>query len=119
MRLYTFRLIGKNYDTFAPMGPCIVTADELPDPGNVQLRTLVNGKVLQEGSTDQWVFPLGELLAFLSGIMTLEAGDIVTTGTPAGVGVFRRPQVFLHGGDNVVLEVEGIGRLENPVIDEE
>ncbi len=110
--------LGKNFDTFAPMGPCIVTADELPDPGNVQLRTLVNGQVLQEGSTDQWVFPLGELLAFLAGIMTLEAGDVVTTGTPAGVGVFRKPQVFLHAGDHVVLEVAGIGRLENPVIDE-
>jgi 2-keto-4-pentenoate hydratase/2-oxohepta-3-ene-1,7-dioic acid hydratase in catechol pathway len=111
--------LGKNFDTFAPLGPCIVTADEIPAPGNLRLRSSVNGKVLQDGSTSDWVFPLPRLLAALSAVMTLEPGDVVSTGTPAGVGVFRKPQVFLQPGDVVVLEVEGIGRLENPVVAEE
>jgi 2-keto-4-pentenoate hydratase/2-oxohepta-3-ene-1,7-dioic acid hydratase in catechol pathway len=110
--------LGKNFDTFAPIGPCIVTADELTDPTNLRLRTWVNGELLQDGSTSEWVFTLPYLLAFLSNVMTLEPGDIVTTGTPAGVGVFRNPQVFLKPGDMVALEVEGIGRLENPVVAE-
>jgi 2,4-didehydro-3-deoxy-L-rhamnonate hydrolase len=110
--------LGKNFDTFAPIGPCIVTADELADPANLRLRTLVNGQLLQDGTTSDWVFALPYLLAFLSNVMTLEPGDIVTTGTPAGVGVFRKPQVFLKPGDAVVLEVEGIGRLANPVVAE-
>ncbi|MES4793138.1 MAG: FAA hydrolase family protein, partial [Chloroflexota bacterium] len=108
--------LGKNFDTFAPMGPCLVTADEIPDPTNLRLRTLLNGQVRQEGSTSDWVFPLPQLLSFLSRVMTLEPGDVVTTGTPAGVGVFRRPPIFLQPGDTVVLEVEGIGRLENPIV---
>ncbi len=111
--------LGKNFDTFAPIGPCIVTADEIPDPAHVKLRTSVNGKVLQDGSTQDWVYPLPELLSALSQVMTLEPGDIVTTGTPAGVGYFQQPQVFLQAGDVVTLEVEGIGRLVNPVIAEE
>ena len=111
--------LGKNFDTFAPMGPCIVTADELADPASLRLRTYLNGALLQDGSNREWVFPLARLLAFLSEVMTLEPGDVVTTGTPAGVGVFRRPQVFLRPGDRVALEIEGIGRLENPVVAEE
>jgi 2,4-didehydro-3-deoxy-L-rhamnonate hydrolase len=107
--------LGKNFDTFCPLGPCIVTRDELRDPGNVKLRSVLNGKVMQDGSTGDWVFPLPKLLSFLSGNMTLEPGDVVSTGTPAGVGVFRKPQVFLKPGDVVRLEVEGIGVLENPV----
>lgn len=107
--------LGKNFDTFCPIGPCIVTPDELPNPGNLKLRSLLNGKVMQDGSTADWVFPLPTLLSFLSGIMTLEPGDVVSTGTPAGVGVFRKPPVFLHPGDVVRLEIEGIGILENPV----
>jgi 2-keto-4-pentenoate hydratase/2-oxohepta-3-ene-1,7-dioic acid hydratase in catechol pathway len=107
--------LGKNFDRFCPLGPCIVTRDELPNPGNVKLRSLVNGNVMQDGSTADWVFPLPKLLSFLSGMMTLEPGDVVSTGTPAGVGVFRKPQVFLNAGDVVRLEIEGIGVLENPV----
>jgi 2-keto-4-pentenoate hydratase/2-oxohepta-3-ene-1,7-dioic acid hydratase in catechol pathway len=107
--------LGKNFDTFAPMGPCIVTRDELPEPGNCRLRTLLNGQVMQDGSTKDWLFSLPRLLSFLSRVMTLEPGDVVTTGTPAGVGVFRQPKVFLQPGDVVTLEIEGIGRLENPV----
>jgi 2,4-diketo-3-deoxy-L-fuconate hydrolase len=108
--------LGKNFDTFAPMGPSLVTPDELPDPGNVRLRTLVHGRILQDDTTADWVFPLPRLLSFLSSVMTLEPGDVVSTGTPAGVGYFRNPQVFLQPGDTVTLEVEGIGQLENPVI---
>lgn len=111
--------LAKNFDTFAPMGPCIVTADELPEPAELRLRTSVNGRVLQDGSNSDWVFPLPRLLSFLSAVMTLEPGDVVTTGTPAGVGVFQRPQVFLKPGDRTVLEIDRIGRLENPVVAEE
>ena len=110
--------LGKNFDTFCPLGPCVVTKDELPNPGNVPLRSFLNGKVMQDGTTADWVFPLPELLGRLSEIMTLEPGDIVSTGTPAGVGVFRKPQVFLKPGDSVRLEIDGIGALENPVIAE-
>jgi 2-keto-4-pentenoate hydratase/2-oxohepta-3-ene-1,7-dioic acid hydratase in catechol pathway len=108
--------LGKNFDTFAPMGPCLVTPDEIPDPSNLRLRALVNGQVLQDGTTKDWVFTLPRLLSFLSSVMTLEPGDVVSTGTPAGVGYFRKPQVFLQPGDVVTLEVEGVGRLENPVV---
>jgi 2,4-didehydro-3-deoxy-L-rhamnonate hydrolase len=107
--------LGKNFDTFCPLGPCIVTRDELPDPPHVKLRSYVNDKLMQDGSTADWVFPLPRLLSFLSGVMTLEPGDVVSTGTPAGVGVFRKPQVSLKPGDVVRLEIEGIGTLENPV----
>jgi 2,4-diketo-3-deoxy-L-fuconate hydrolase len=110
--------LGKNFDTFAPLGPCIVTADELARPDSLRLRTILNGQVVQDGSTSEWLFALPYMLAFLSNIMTLEPGDIVTTGTPAGVGYFRRPQLFLRPGDVVALEIEGIGRLENPVVAE-
>jgi len=111
--------LGKNFDTFSPLGPCIVTKDELPDPGNVRLRSLLNGKIMQDGTTADWVFQLPELLARLSDVMTLEPGDVVSTGTPAGVGVFRKPQVFLKPGDVVRLEIDGIGVLENAVIADE
>ena len=110
--------LGKNFDTFCPMGPCMVTTDQLTNPGNVRLRSLINGQVMQDGSTSDWVFPLPALLSRLSQIMTLEPGDVVSTGTPAGVGVFRKPPLFLKPGDTVRLEIDGIGNLENPVIGE-
>ena len=107
--------MGKNYDTFAPMGPCIVTADEIPDPSVLGLRTWLNGKLMQDGTNRDWCFQLPHLLAWLAGAMTLEPGDIVTTGTPSGVGYFRKPQVFLSPGDVVRLEIDEIGSLTNPV----
>jgi 2,4-diketo-3-deoxy-L-fuconate hydrolase len=110
--------LGKNFDTFAPMGPCLVTPDEIRDPADLRLRSLVNGRVLQDSSTRDWVFPLPVLVASLSRVMTLEPGDVVTTGTPAGVGVFRKPPIFLKPGDTALLEIERVGRLENPVIAE-
>jgi 2,4-didehydro-3-deoxy-L-rhamnonate hydrolase len=100
--------LGKNFDTFCPLGPCIVTKDELPDLANVRLRSFVNGKMMQDGTTADWVFALPDLLSRLSSVMTLEAGDIVSTGTPAGVGVFKKPPVFLKPGDVARQEIDGI-----------
>jgi len=108
--------IGKNLAGYAPIGPCIVTADEMTRPDDVALRTRLNGRTLQDGSTSDWLFPLPRLLSFLSGFMPLEPGDIVTTGTPAGVGVFRNPQVFMQAGDVVEIEAEGIGVLRTPIV---
>jgi 2-keto-4-pentenoate hydratase/2-oxohepta-3-ene-1,7-dioic acid hydratase in catechol pathway len=108
--------LGKNFDGFCPLGPCLVTADEIPRPETLRLRTLLNGEVMQDSTNADWVFPLPRLLSALSHVMTLEPGDVVSTGTPRGVGTFRDPQVFLKAGDRVVLEIDGIGRLENPVV---
>jgi len=109
-------VMGKNFDTFCPIGPCMVTADEIPDPSKLRLRSLLNGQVMQDGTNADWCFPLPRLLAWLSQAMTLEPGDLVSTGTPAGIGWFRKPQVFLKPGDVVRLEIDGIGVLENPVV---
>lgn len=107
---------GKNFDRFAPIGPCIVTSDELTGPDKVRLWTRLNGKVMQDGSTADWLFSLPRLVGYLAGVMTLEPGDIVTTGTPAGVGYFRKPQIFLKPGDVVEIEAEGIGVLRNTIV---
>jgi 2-keto-4-pentenoate hydratase/2-oxohepta-3-ene-1,7-dioic acid hydratase in catechol pathway len=109
-------VMGKSFDTFCPIGPCLVTADEIPDPSKLRLRTLLNGQVMQDGTNADWCFPLPRLLAWLSQAMTLEPGDLVSTGTPAGIGWFRKPQAFLKPGDLVRLEISGIGALENPVV---
>jgi 2-keto-4-pentenoate hydratase/2-oxohepta-3-ene-1,7-dioic acid hydratase in catechol pathway len=108
--------IGKNLAGYAPIGPCIVTADELTRPDNVALRTRLNGHTLQDGTTADWLFSLPRLISFLSGFMPLEPGDIVTTGTPAGVGVFQNPQIFMNAGDVVEIEAEGIGVLRTPIV---
>jgi 2,4-didehydro-3-deoxy-L-rhamnonate hydrolase len=107
--------LGKNFAGFAPIGPCIVTAAGLPDPANVALKSRLNGKLMQVGSTSDWLFSLPRLISFLSQIMPLEPGDVVTTGTPAGVGVFRKPPVFMQAGDVVEIEAEGIGILRNTI----
>ena len=108
--------LGKNFDGFAPIGPCIVTTDELTRPEAVRLRTRLNGKTLQDGSTADWLFSLPRLIASLSEVMTLLPGDVVTTGTPAGVGLFQTPPVFMQPGDIIEIEAEGIGVLRNPVV---
>jgi 2-keto-4-pentenoate hydratase/2-oxohepta-3-ene-1,7-dioic acid hydratase in catechol pathway len=110
--------MGKSPDTFAPIGSAIVTADEVPDPQRLTLRTTVSGEVLQEASTADMIFGVRELIAYLSQTMTLLPGDIIATGTPSGVGVARSPQRFLRPGDTVTVAVDGLTELTNPVVGE-
>ncbi len=104
---------GKAIDTFAPCGPALVTLDEAGDLGDLTLRTRINGEVVQEGSTKDMIFGVAETIAWLSRTMTLVPGDIIATGTPAGVGGFKG--LFLRDGDTVAVEVEGLGAVSNPV----
>jgi len=106
---------GKSLDTFCPCGPYVVTADEIANPHALPLRSAINGQVMQDSNTSEMIFNVPYLVSFLSQAFTLEPGDLIATGTPNGVGVFRRPQVFLQDGDLVEVEVQGIGRLANPV----
>ena len=108
-------ILGKNPDTFSPIGPEIVTKDELTDPYNVRLATYVNGDQKQDGTTADWLFPIPVLIEFLTQVITLEPGDLISTGTPAGCGCFLDPPQYLQPGDEVTIEAEGIGRLTNPV----
>jgi len=108
--------LGKNADGFSPIGPCIVTKDEIPDPGNVRLATSVNGVRKQDASTSDWIFSIPRMIEFVTSLVTLEPGDVVSTGTPDGIGYFRDPPEFLQPGDEVTIEAEGIGRLTNPVV---
>ncbi len=110
--------MGKSFDTHGPIGPWIVTADELPDPHQLRLRTWVNGELRQDSNTKELIFDCFALVEHFSTAFTLEPGDIVATGTPAGVGILRKPPQLLAAGDVVRVEIEGIGELENPVIDE-
>ncbi len=106
---------SKSLDTFAPIGPYLVTKDEIEDPQNLSVECTLNGEVMQEGNTEKMIFSVAEIVAFLSTGMTLGPGDIILTGTPPGVGVARDPQVFLKDGDEVTVEIEGLGTLTNPV----
>jgi acylpyruvate hydrolase len=108
-------LRAKGFDTFAPMGPWIVTKDELPDPHGLDITCTVNGELRQKSNTSNLVFTVPFLVSYLSRTMTLEPGDVIATGTPGGVGIFRDPPVRLEEGDEIVMEISGIGRLENPV----
>lgn len=105
---------GKSLDTFCPIGPVIVTRDEIPDPQDLRIRCLVDGEVMQEASTSEMLFGVSELIAFCAANFTLHPGDVIATGTPSGVGVFRVPPRFLRDGDEVIVEIERIGRLRNP-----
>ncbi len=107
--------MGKSFDTHGPIGPWIVTADEVDNPQNLDLRCLVNGEVRQSNNTANMIHPIAKQIAYLSTAFTLEPGDLIATGTPEGVGVGREPQVFLQPGDVVRCEVEGIGAIENKV----
>jgi len=107
---------AKSFDTFAPMGPYLVTRDEVPDPHDLAMQLRVNGKVMQDSNTSNMAFKIPYILSFLSQAFTLEPGDVVATGTPAGVGIFRDPPALLRAGDVVELEIEGLGRLRNPVL---
>ena len=109
-------LMGKTFDTFAPIGPDVVTADEVPNPHRLRVRCILNGTPMQDSCTDQLIFGVDELVAYLSHVVTLAPGDLIFTGTPPGVGMARTPPVWLRSGDRVTCEVEGVGRLENPVV---
>jgi 2-keto-4-pentenoate hydratase/2-oxohepta-3-ene-1,7-dioic acid hydratase in catechol pathway len=104
---------GKSLDTFCPLGPWLVTRDEIADPQTLAVRTTLNGQVMQASSTAEMIFGVQELIAFASHAFTLLPGDVIVTGTPPGVGVFRDPPVFLNDGDTITVEVEGIGELTN------
>lgn len=108
--------LGKGFDTFCPMGPWVATVDELGDVGNVQVRSWVNGDLRQDSNTSEWLYGVPELLEHASRHITLETGDIVTTGTPAGCGTFRTPPLWLHEGDEVMIEATGLGQLRNRVV---
>lgn len=106
---------GKTFDTFAPLGPHLVTPDEVPDPNALRIRTILNGQTMQEESTSDMIFDVPALIAFFSGSTTLHPGTVILTGTPSGVGMARKPPVWLQPGDVVTIEIEKIGSLSNPV----
>jgi 2,4-diketo-3-deoxy-L-fuconate hydrolase len=106
---------GKSLDTFSPIGPSVVPASEIPDPQALRLKTILNGEVVQDAPTSNMIFSVAEIVAFVSEAITLEPGDLILTGTPAGVGIFRKPELLLQPGDEVTVEIEGIGTLTNPV----
>ena len=112
-------LRAKGADGFAPMGPVVVTADDVPDPQAMRLRSSVNGETWQDSTTAEMVFDVATIVAFASRTITLEPGDVIATGTPAGVGHYRSPPTYLAGGDVMRCEIDGIGVLENRVVDEE
>jgi 2-keto-4-pentenoate hydratase/2-oxohepta-3-ene-1,7-dioic acid hydratase in catechol pathway len=106
---------GKSFDTFCPLGPVLITRDEIPDPHDLELRTILNGEVMQQAHTSQMIFTIPRLISYLSQDTTLLPGTVILTGTPAGVGYVRNPRVFLKSGDIVQVSIDGIGTLENPV----
>lgn len=108
-------LMGKTFDTFAPIGPALVTADEVPDPHALGIRCVVSGETLQDSNTSQMVFSVPQVIAYLSEILTLEPGDVVFTGTPPGVGFARKPPRFLKDGDVAEIVIDSLGTLRNPV----
>ena len=107
--------IGKTFDTFGPLGPALVTADEIADPHALDIRVSIGDQVLQSSNTKHLIFTIPQLIAYLSSVMTLEPGDVIATGTPAGVGAARKPQRWLLAGEVVRVEIAGLGALENPV----
>ena len=111
-------LMGKTFDTFAPMGPWIVSADEIEDPHSLDISLEIDGETLQDSNTRELIFKIPDLIAFLSSVFTLEPGDIVSTGTPAGVGFARKPPRYLRAGNQVTVKIQGIGELSNAVIAE-
>ena len=112
-------LMGKTFDTFAPMGPWIVTADEIADPHALNIKLEIGGEMLQNSNTRELIFGVPTLIEFLSSVVTLEPGDVVSTGTPSGVGFARKPPRYLRSGDQVTVTIQGIGSLTNPVVAEE
>jgi 2-keto-4-pentenoate hydratase/2-oxohepta-3-ene-1,7-dioic acid hydratase in catechol pathway len=106
---------GKSPDTFCPVGPRLVPREEIADPQQLGIRCILNGQTMQDSSTSQMIFSVAEIVAYVSQVITLEPGDLIATGTPAGVGVFKDPKVLLKDGDEVSIEIDGLGTLTNPV----
>ena len=109
---------GKSFDTFSPLGPVLVTADEIPNPNALKIRTILNGAVMQDWNTNDMIFDVPALIEFLSGSTTLLPGTVILTGTPHGVGMAQKPPRWLRAGDSVTIEIEKIGALQNPVASE-
>ncbi len=109
---------GKTFDTFAPLGPCLVTTDEITNPNALNIKTILNGEAMQDWTTEDMIFDVPTIIEFLSGSTTLLPGTVIMTGTPHGVGMAREPKVFLKPGDTISIEIEKIGVLTNPVLDE-
>ena len=109
---------GKTFDTFGPLGPALVLKDEIPNPNALKIKTILNGQAMQDWTTEDMIFDVRTLVAFLSGSTTLLPGSVIMTGTPHGVGAARKPPVFLKAGDTVTVEIEKIGQLTNPVVNE-
>ena len=113
---WTRNLMGKQLPTFCPMGPVLVTRDEIADPHELKLTTTLNGEVMQSANTNDLVFQLPELIAYFSQWYQFLPGDVITTGSPGGVGFARDPQVFMKAGDVVAITVDGVGTLSNPIV---
>lgn len=108
-------LLGKMFPSFCPMGPVLATKEEVPDPGNVKIKTRLNGKLMQSANTDDLVFSVPKLIEYYSQFYFFKPGDVITTGSPSGVGYGRHPRMFMKAGDVVEVEVQGIGILRNPI----
>ena len=106
---------GKSPDTYCPVGPQLVPRDEITDPQSLTIRAILNGETMQDSTTANMVFGVAEIIAYVTQTITLEPGDLIATGTPAGVGAFRDPKVFMQPGDEITIEIEGLGSLTNPV----
>lgn len=111
-------MVGKTFDTFAPVGPTLVTRDEVPDPHKLGIRLRLNGRTMQDSSTEQMIFSVAQLVAYLSVVFTLEPGDLIFTGTPPGIGHARKPPVYLQAGDTTEVEIDTLGTLRNPIVGE-
>ncbi len=109
-------MMGKTFDTFAPIGPDLVTTDDVPDPHNLGIRCILNDETVQDSNTSQLIFSVPRLVTYLAHVFTLTPGDLIFTGTPPGVGMGRDPQLWLKHGDHIICEIDGLGRLENPVV---
>ena len=107
---------GKSPDTFCPVGPALVSRDEIPDPQALPIRAILNGATVQESTTANMIFGVADVIAYVTRTITLEPGDLIATGTPAGVGAFRDPPLFMKPGDEITIEIDGIGSLTNPVV---
>jgi 2-keto-4-pentenoate hydratase/2-oxohepta-3-ene-1,7-dioic acid hydratase in catechol pathway len=111
-------MIGKTFDTFAPVGPTLTTRDEIPDPHRLGIRLRLNGRTMQNSNTNQMIFSVAQLIAYVSLVFTIEPGDLIFTGTPPGIGHALNPPVYLRGGETTEVEIDSLGTLRNPIVAE-